>query len=155
MAAWQFKIEFIPRRWAERNAYDASLVQGEDGYDVADAWVGDQPREGFQHELDGIIPRARAWHEDLLFWGSTTGHDIQVGFENRTVSYILLRVGLYDDFAPVLDRALPVAHRLDCVWFYPEHRTIEVPTRGGVRRAVTASSAARFVDGERARARRP
>ena len=145
MAAWQFKIEFIPKRWAERHGYDVSLVQGKDGYDVADSWVGNQPYKEFQSEIDTIVPRAQSWHEDLLLWGSPRNHDVQVWFENRMVSNILLRVSLYGGFTPILDRALLVARSLDCVWFYPEHRMIEVPTRGSIRRAVTTSFAARFV----------
>ena len=146
MAIWQFNIEFIPRKWAEENNYNASLLYSEEGYDTEIAWLNNQPINDFQSILSNIFPPSKSWHENLLCWGNEKEHDIQVWFENNEIDSFQFRMDLNQKLNSLISKVINTAKELDCVFFYPEHEIITIANEFELKKALNNSGAAKFIN---------
>lgn len=145
MAIWQFAVVFIPASWAEENGYNSSLLYGEEGYDTECAWKEKQPTLEFQDVLSKILPPSKSWHNDLLTWGDTKQHDIQVWYEYERVSGIHIRLDLRQNPNNSIVKVVRAAKMLDCKLFFPEFRVIVEANEFELKSAMRKSNAARFV----------
>lgn len=149
MAVWQFNIQLIPAEWAEENNFDVANLYSTDSFDTEIAWSRKQPRYDFKEILSEVLPKSESWHIDLLTWGDSQGHDIQVWYENKTVESMCFRVALNQKTEGVIEGILKAALELNCVFFFPETKTIGASERVVLTAAVYNSNAAKFVKNPR------
>lgn len=145
MATWQFSVNLIPRSWAIENKYSSSLLYTEEGYDTEEAWKENQPKPEFINILSTILPLAESWSKDLLYWGNEEGHDIQVGYENKLIEGIHIRLDLNQKLSSIIAKLVKVAKELDCVLFFPELKTVVEANEFELKNALQNSRAAQFV----------
>lgn len=144
MAIWQFSVVFIPTSWAKRNNYNISLFYNEEGYNTRCAWKENQPNLPFIDILSKILPISESWHNNLLTWGKSTEHDIQVWYENRVISSICIRLDLRQKINEIIVKITDAAKTLDCVLFFPELKKMVEPNDLELRNALRDSNAAKF-----------
>lgn len=145
MAAWQFSVVFIPASWAEENSYSASLLYDEEGYDTECAWQERQPDSGLKEVLGKILPPSKSWHDDLLTWGRTEEHDIQVWYENETIDGIHIRLDLRRNLKEITVKIVKAAKALDCALYFPEQKTVVKANQFELKNAIKKSNAAKFI----------
>jgi len=145
MATWQFSVVFIPASWAEENSYRTSLLYDEDGYNTECAWKERQPDSSFRDVLTEILPVSESWHKDLLTWGDTKQHDIQVWYEEKVIDGIHIRIDLNQDLNVIIIKVIKSAKALDCVLFFPEFKEIVEANEFQLKNALRKSNAAKFV----------
>ncbi len=146
MAIWQFTVVFIPTSWAEDNSCNSSLLYAEEGYDAERAWKRRQPMSGFQDVLTKILPSSKSWHDDLLTWGDTKEHDIQVWYEDEIIDGIHIRLDLNRSLDVIVVNVIEAAKDLDCALFFPEFKAIVEANEFELRNAIKKSNAAKFVN---------
>ncbi|MBL1278292.1 MAG: hypothetical protein COB30_019630 [Ectothiorhodospiraceae bacterium] len=145
MATWQFSANLIPRSWAIENKYSSSLLYTEEGYDTEEAWKENQPKPEFIDILSNMLPPAESWSKDLLCWGNEEEHDIQVGYENKLIEGIHIRLDLNQKLSGIIVKLIKVAKELDCVLFFPELRTVTEASEFELKNALQKSRAAKIV----------
>jgi hypothetical protein len=145
MAVWQFSVVFLPDSWAKKNNYDSASLYDEEGYDTECAWQENQPDSSFKTELSKILPESKSWHQDLMFWGNTQEHDIQVWYENSKVEGIHVRLDVNQGIKDILVKVIRAANTLDCVLFFPEFRQIAQANEFELKSALKNSNAAKYV----------
>lgn len=145
MATWQFSIVFIPASWAEENGYSSSLLYDDDGYDTECAWEGRQPAPEFKDVLGDIFPSSKSWHDDLLTWGDTKEHDIQVWYENETIDGIHIRLDLNQSLSDIFIKVVKAANALNCAFFFPEFKSVVEANEFELKKAINNSNSAKFV----------
>jgi len=146
MATWQFSVVFIPSSWAEANSYNSSLLYDEDGYDTECAWKDKQPDSSFIKVLSEILPASKSWHDDLLTWGDTKEHDIQVWYEEKKIDGIHIRIDLNKDLNEIIIKVVKAAKTLGCSLFFPEFKKIVEANEFELKSALKKSNAAKFVN---------
>jgi hypothetical protein len=92
MAVWQFKVTLLPKRWLAGGGSLASLVE-EDGWNTAAAWKGVEV-DTLQSRLEGILPRGKSWHPEVVIWGAEERSDIQLSEEGGYVEALNVRFDL-------------------------------------------------------------
>jgi hypothetical protein len=120
MAIWQFLIELIPRDWAEENSFNASLLQGDEGYSTQIAWESRQPEIDVVPVLSRVLPSAESWHKDLIFFGDNQSDDIEVWYQDRVIDGISIRIDLQKDVKRTVVKVVRAAKELGCIFFVPE-----------------------------------
>ena len=145
MAIWQFSIELIPKSWAVNHQHDASLFYGTEGYDTEIAWKNSQTNPKFKEVLSKVLPPAVSWHEDLLCWGNELEHDIQVWYENNTMTGISIRLDLNQNLNNIIVKVVTAAMELDCDFFFPEFKLITDANEFELQKLVRKSKAAQYV----------
>ena len=145
MATWQFSVVFIPASWAKENSYNSSLLYDEDGYDTTCAWKEKQPDSSFRDVLSQILPTSESWHDDLLTWGDTKEHDIQVWYEDKVIDGINIRIDLNQNLNEIIIKVVKAAKALDCALFFPEFKEIVEANEFELKKALKKSNAAKFV----------
>ena len=145
MATWQFSIVLLPASWAEENSYDASLLYDEEGYSTECAWRERQPGSAFIDVLSKILPPSQAWHDDLLTWGKTEEHDIQVWYEDKEIEGIHIRLDLNQNSNELIAKLIEAAQALKCALFLPEYEKIIEANEFELTKSLKESNAAKFV----------
>ena len=120
MAIWQFLIELIPRDWAEENAYNAGLLQGDEGYATQIAWERRQPEFDVVPVLSRILPLAESWHKDLICFGDSKSDDVEVWYQDQVIEGISIRIDLKKDVKRTVVKVVGAAKKLGCIFFIPE-----------------------------------
>ena len=146
MATWQFSVVLIPKSWAEENKYSSSSLYDDDGYyDTEVAWKGNQPNIDFKSILSTLLPPAKSWSKELLYWGNEDEHDIQVGYEGKLIEGIHIRLDLNQKLNSILVKLVKVANELNCILFFPELKTVTEANEFELKNALQNSRAANFV----------
>jgi len=145
MATWQFSVNLIPKSWAIVNNFRASLLYTENGFDTEIAWKNNQLTPEFIETLSKLLPPAKSWSENLLCWGSEEEHDIQVSLENESIEGVNIRIDLNQKLNKIINKIVITAKKIDCVFFFPEYRTITEANEFELKRALQNSQAAQFV----------
>jgi len=146
MAVWQFSVVFLPESWAQENNYDSASLYDEEGYDTECAWQESQPDALFKTILSKILPESKSWNQDLLFWGNTQEHDIQVWYENSKVEGVHVRLDVNQSINDILVKVVSAANELGCVLFFPEFRQIAKANEFELKTALKNSNAAKYVN---------
>jgi len=146
MAVWQFSVVFLPESWAQKHNYDSASLYDEDGYDTERAWQESQPDSSFKAVFSKILPASKSWHQDLLFWGNTQEHDIQVWYENSKVEGVHVRLDVNQSINDILVKVVSAANELGCVLFFPEFRQIAKANEFELKTALKNSNAAKYVN---------
>lgn len=145
MAIWQFVVELIPRKWAERNGNFPETLYDSDGYhDMSAAWKNNQPPTNLAELISNVLPRAESWSDSLRIWGDQSRNDIQVGYEGDNVEFVMARIDTREDTSPMCAKIVDLALALDCSLFFPAARSVTAADMAVLCMAVQNSRAARF-----------
>lgn len=146
MAVWQFLIELIPRDWAEKNSYNAGLLQSDEEYETRIAWESRQPEIDVVPVLSRILPLSESWHNDLISFGDNQSDDIEVWHQDQAIDGISIRIDLKKDVKRTVVRVVGAAKELGCVFFVPEKGSFVEANEFALIKAVKESDAAQYVD---------
>lgn len=145
MATWQFKIELIPRQWAEGSEGEIEALYDSEGYDSTSTWVQYPPTIDVESLIERIMPKGKSWHSDLHAWGDEERNDIQIWYKGGKLECLVVRLDLRENMDNLLAKIADLAKTLDCLIFVPEFKTIINPTVSELGKAAAQSNAARFV----------
>ena len=149
MAIWQFNVDLIPRLWIEKHTYSILELYDEEGYDLGIAWKDNQPEKKYKDILTNILPEGKSWHDNLLCWGDDKKSDITVWSDNGIIDGIQIRISLNDNLNDMLVKIVEAAIKLNCVFFYPEYKTISEANESELKKALMNSRASRYIKSPR------
>jgi hypothetical protein len=149
MAIWQFTIVLIPTAWVEKEKFDLSHLQTEDGFTTGCTWIERQPECKLGDVFDTILPPIKSWDDEVLIWGNTKTHDIQVIYENGLLEDIVVRLDLNLELSKIIVQIVNAARTLNCVFFIPESDSVVLANEIGLVDAVHKSNAAKYVTNPR------
>ena len=145
MATWQFRIELIPRQWAESSEGNVEVLYDSEGYDTSSTWVQYPPSIEVEPLIEGIMPKGKSWHSDLHAWGDEERNDIQIWYKSGKLESFAVRLDLRENMDNMLAKIADLAKALDCLIFVPEFRKTINPIVSELGIAAAQSNAARFV----------
>ena len=145
MAIWQFPIFLLPTEWAVINNFNASLLFDDEYVDTRVAWYNNPLNSKFKEILSDLLPQAKSWHNELLCWGNPEENDIQVWFEDNSISSIQIRLDLRQNVTAIIEAIINAAKILDCALFFPEQNIIIEANVKDISNALQKSKAARFL----------
>lgn len=122
MAIWQFVVELIPRKWAERDGNFSETLYDSDGcHDMSAAWKNNQPPTNLAELISNVLPSAESWSDSLRIWGDQSRNDIQVGYEGDNVEFVMARIDTREDTSPMCVKIVDLALALDSAYFSQQH----------------------------------
>lgn len=153
MATYQFKIELLPKAWAQKNKYDAKLLYDTkqddnfEQYDPSIAWERHILSVELDYIISKVLPRGKSWSSDLLIWGDDKHTDIQAWVKDKEqhLESVTIRLDLRDKLDKLVNDIVILAKSMDCVLFMPETKQIIDPNPLSIYEAINRSSAAHFV----------
>lgn len=142
MAVWQFTFDLIPAAYAS-----AGQLSEEELNTVKPDLSGDQIATLFD-VLDGMLPRAASWNENLHIWGQSKADDVQIWLREGVVE-VQFRLNALEPSAALVDRFSALAAQFDGVFADRDGHVI-APTPEALGEAFRHSRAARFAQGPEA-----
>jgi hypothetical protein len=147
MAIWQFGVILIPQSAisSEGEALPASLPM-----ELTDQvwWSEQQPPQGFEKQIDLILPRGKSWSDRMLAWGDESGNDAYVCYSDgkkTVVEEVGFRLDVRDVSLDLAGRICTLAAQLSCVVLTADAEVLK-PVESEMIAALRNSTAARFID---------
>ena len=145
MAIWQFRLVLIPEESLRVNCGSVPTSIAEDLAEDFSWWGAVQPPTGFEGQIDGILPKAVSWSDDMKMWGNEHSDTAWVGYdEGGRVEFIEFKIDVRNcspDFTKDICR---FAEELKCVLLTREYHLIK-PDKVAVNDAINHSVARQFV----------
>jgi hypothetical protein len=147
MATWQFGVILIPESaiLAECGALPASIPM-----EMTDHlwWSQQQAPEGFEKQIDLILPQIKSWSDEMRIWGSESGNDAHVCYadaEKKVVEEVAFRLDVRDPSLDLIRMICGLAAQLSCVLLTADSEVLQ-PVESVVLAAIRNSTAAKFVN---------
>ncbi len=147
MVIWQFGVILIPKSaiLAEFGTVPASIPM-----EMTDRlwWSGQQPPQGFEKQIDLILPPAKSWSEEMRIWASESGNDAHVCYadgEQKVVEEIAFRLDARDISSDVIGMICTLAAQLSCVLLTADSEVLQ-PIESEILAAIRNSTATRFAN---------
>ena len=147
MAILQFGVILIPESaiLAECEALPASIPM-----EMTDHlwWSKQQPPEGFEKQIDLILPQTQSWSEEMRTWGSASGNDAYVCYtdaEKKVVEEIAFRLDAGEPSLDLIRMICELAAQVSCVLLTADAEILK-PVEPVVLAAIRNSTAATFVN---------
>ena len=145
MAIWQFVVGLIPREWAKRDGNIPEMLYDSEGcHDMSAAWKNNRPVVNLPELVSNVLPCAESWSDSLRIWGDQSRNDIQVGYEDDNVEFLMVRIDTREDTSHMCAKIVNLARALDCCLFFPAARSVTAADTAVLGTAVQNSRAARF-----------
>lgn len=146
MAAWQFPTFLVPDTWAVDNAPRLNSYLKEDGWELNDAWLEFHRLEELTLRLDAILPRGRAWSDDMIKWQHADhDSDVDIFSENGRISEIRFRLDLRGKVRPLARDIVEIAQALQLRFLIMEKEKIIPPILDAYLTEAATSRACEFV----------
>ena len=146
LALWQFSIVFIPEQWAEDNKFKTDSLYGDDGFETSHVWSKNAVKEDFERYFNSILPKAEPWDDEIDIWGNDKTNDLTIFREGNQVECIQFRLDLRDNVFGLIKSIINSAISLSCVLFIPSQKVIIKPNIFELKKYITQSNAAKFVE---------
>jgi hypothetical protein len=148
MAVWQFRVIFLPER-VLLSKYDVlpPAISQELAEDFS-WWADVQPPDGFEEQIDLILPQMESWSKEMRMWGRKHGDDAYViyeGEDHKKVQEICFRVDARSVARDLVRKICILARQLGCVLMTADY-DILVPDESMVLATIHHSTAKQFVD---------
>ena len=88
-----------------------------------------QPDINIETYFSKFLSKSKSWSSNLLYFGHTSGHDIQIDVENTKIQSIQIRIDLTQDINLFVNHILVISKELDCIFFYPELKKMSEATK--------------------------
>ncbi|MDO7086265.1 hypothetical protein WNY51_04270 [Pseudocolwellia sp. AS88] len=146
MAIWQFSIVFIPAQWAEDNKFKTDSLYGEDGFETSHVWSRNAGKKDFETSFNSILPKAESWSDEIDIWGNAKTNDLTIFREGNKIQCIQFRLDLRDKVLGLTKSIINSAISLNCVLFIPSKKVIIKPNIFELKKYITQSSAAKYIE---------
>ncbi len=146
MAVWQFKLELIPKKWAEDNNHDIKSIYRDDGYDTSIPWKDNQPIKDPAYLIDNLLPAVKSKFHDLKYWGDEKKSDAAIFYEEEMVVGITIRLDMRVDLLHLLPKIIEIANDLDCMIYLPNESKIINSNIFELNAAAKESNAMKFIN---------
>lgn len=94
MAIWQYQLSLFPKNVCDSIYGKKNLNLTEDLLDTLNLWKSFNEIEQLLESLEKILPRGKAWWENMFLFGEASTNDIQIYFDWEKINSILLRIDL-------------------------------------------------------------
>ena len=147
MALWQFRLILLPRRALLEQfgivPVSISMEAAEDYH----WWSDVQPPEGFERQIDSMLPRKESWSTGMRMWGQEDSNDAYVSYKDENmnaVEEIAFRIDARAISADLTSAICTFARNLDCLLMTQEYEIL-APERSVILQTVNTSIARRYV----------
>lgn len=145
MAVWQFKCEFVPRRWLNSSGADPDTSMDQAELPVARWWRNCQPQVSVIRFCDERYERTASADGTVLIWHAGEGSEIKVHTEGESIGRISADIDVrhpYHEFATML---LELSVLSGAMLYLEETGRFVEPELETLTAAIGGSEAARFV----------
>jgi hypothetical protein len=148
MAIWQFRLTFVPEK-VLLSKYDVLPLSLPIELAEDFAWWSDvQPPEGFERQIDLILPQMDSWSTSMRMWGQKDGDDAYVCYvdeSKRAVQEIAFRIDAGAISPELVRRICVLAKQLGCVLMTASYEIL-APDESMVLAAINQSTAKKYID---------
>ena len=145
MAVFQFKLQLLPKAWAESNRTRITGYLGEEGWDLSEAWRRHDHVSAVEERIDAVLPRRESYVDDLTIWGHEKHHDIQLYRSEGQIEGLQVRIDLRGRARQMIEATVLLAQDLSCSILVMEEAEVIAPSVEALLQHADCSSAAKFV----------
>ena len=149
MAVFQFKLQLLPKAWAESNRTRITECLGEEGWDLSEAWRGYDHAGAVEERIDTVLPRGESYAHDLTIWGHEEHHDIQLFRSEGEIEGLQVRIDLRGGSRQMIEATVLLAQELGCSILVMEKAEVISPSVDALLQQAGRSSAAEYVSDPR------
>lgn len=148
MAVWQYTLYLVPNAALANDGSLPGVTYEGMVFDLpllTFGFTGDQ----LERSVAKILPRAKAWHQDLRAFGEEDRNEINIWYENESVRAVRIRLDLRIATPTLVKQLVSLGEKLGCSFFDPSGNAV-VPADGqAMVSAIKRSPAAHFVSDPR------
>ena len=146
MAAWQFKVNLIPKTWISSGGVVDDLYEEDGRYNTEEAWVNYTAGIDVKQLISGYFVSSKAWHQDLYCFGDEESTDVQVWYDDGLLDDIQFRFDLRMPVVSDVCKMIEISQVLHCNIFIPDQRLVIEPVLMSILRCAKESKAFLFVN---------
>jgi len=145
MAIWQFRLVLIPEDSLRVSCGSVPTSIAEDLAEDYPWWIIVQPPNGFEGQIDSILPKAVSWSDSMKMWGNKHSDTAWVGYDDvGSVEFIECQIDVRSYSPGFIKDVCRFAKELKCVLLTKEYDLIK-PDELAVSDAINHSVAKQFV----------
>ena len=143
MAVFQFKLQLLPKAWAESNRTQIDAYLGEEGWELSEAWRGYDHAGAIEERIDTVLPRGESYAHDMTIWGHEEHHDIQLFRSEGEIDCLEVPVDLRGGSRQMIEATVLLAQELGCSILVMEKAEVISPSVDALLQHADRSSAAK------------
>lgn len=138
MAINQATILLIPDEFINSTSFEIDNLFDTDGYnDSSLAWKNYPNSSDLNVTIDKYFKRGKQWHEDIVSWGDEQESDIQLIFEDNSVTDFVIRLSVNKEFDEWIEKVNVLSKEISCSLFLPTSKLIFKPDSEMLKAAIT------------------